>query len=33
MLTVETARMLTRYNAWSDKVMFDAVPRCRKGRR
>ena len=25
MLTVETARMLARYNAWSDKVMFDAV--------
>jgi len=25
MLTVETARMLARYNAWSNRVMFDAV--------
>ncbi|MBX9903399.1 MAG: DinB family protein [Burkholderiales bacterium] len=25
MLSAETARMLARYNAWSDKVMFDAV--------
>ncbi len=24
-MDAETARMLTRYNAWSDKVMFDAV--------
>ena len=25
MLTAETARMLARYNAWSNRVMFDAV--------
>jgi len=25
MLTTETARMLTRYNAWANKVMFEAV--------
>jgi uncharacterized damage-inducible protein DinB len=25
MVTTKTARMLTRYNAWSNKVMFDAV--------
>lgn len=25
MLNAETARMLARYNAWSDRVMFDAV--------
>ncbi len=25
MLTADTARMLARYNAWSNKVMFDAV--------
>ncbi len=25
MITTQTARMLTRYNAWSNKLMFDAV--------
>lgn len=25
MVTVQTARMLTRYNAWSNKLIFDAV--------
>ncbi len=25
MLTAETGRMLVRYKAWSDKVMFDAI--------
>ncbi len=25
MVTTKTARMLTRYNAWANKVMFDAV--------
>lgn len=25
MITTHTARMLTRYNAWANKVMFDAV--------
>ncbi|MDP1718618.1 MAG: DinB family protein, partial [Burkholderiales bacterium] len=25
MTTLATARMLTRYNAWANKVMFDAV--------
>ena len=25
MLTTDTARMLTRYNAWANKIMFDAV--------
>ncbi|HSN38791.1 MAG TPA: DinB family protein [Burkholderiales bacterium] len=25
MITTSTARMLTRYNAWADKLMFDAV--------
>jgi uncharacterized damage-inducible protein DinB len=25
MITTSTARMLTRYNAWADRVMFDAV--------
>jgi len=25
MITTDTARMLTRYNAWSNKLMFDAV--------
>jgi uncharacterized damage-inducible protein DinB len=25
MITTRTARMLTRYNAWANKVMFDAV--------
>ena len=25
MITVDTARMLTRYNAWSNRLMFDAV--------
>ena len=25
MVTASTARMLTRYNAWSNKVMYDAV--------
>jgi len=25
MITTQTARMLTRYNAWANKVMFDAV--------
>lgn len=25
MITTDTARMLSRYNAWADKVMFDSV--------
>lgn len=25
MITTQTARMLTRYNAWSNKLIFDAV--------
>ena len=31
MMTVSTARMLTRYNAWANKVMFDAVAKLPEG--
>ena len=31
MITTKTARMLTRYNAWANRLMFDAVAKLPEG--
>ena len=31
-MTPQTVRMLTRYNAWANRLIFDAVARCRRAR-